>query len=71
MLKIVQDQAYRGDDWWDWSVWLEGEPTELAAIKEVVWRLHPSFSSSIVTRRNRDDGFRTLDQRLGHVPGEG
>ena len=58
MLKVVQDQAYRGDDWWDWSVWLEGQPIELDAVDEVVWHLHPSFSPSKVTRRNCADGFR-------------
>ena len=58
MLNILQDQIYRGDDWWDWNVWLAGEAADLDAIQEVVWRLHPSFTPSKVTRRNRSEGFR-------------
>jgi hypothetical protein len=58
MLNILQDQFYRGDDWWDWNVWLEGQPAELDAVKEVVWHLHPSFTPSKETRRNRSEGFR-------------
>jgi hypothetical protein len=35
MLKILQDQIYRGDDWWDWNVWLVGQPTELGQPAEL------------------------------------
>jgi hypothetical protein len=58
MLRIVQDQPYRDGDWWNWSVWLEGEPAELDAIAEVVWQLSPSFSPSTERRRNRAENFR-------------
>jgi YEATS family len=58
MLNILQDQIYRGDDWWDWNVWLEGQPAELDAVKEVVWHLHPSFTPAKVIQRNRSQKFR-------------
>jgi hypothetical protein len=65
MLNILQDQIYRGDDWWDWNVWLVGQPAELDAVEEVVWRLHPSFTPSKVTRRNRSEGFRLSNSGWG------
>jgi len=57
-MKIAQDSRYRGNDWWDWSVWIEGTSSELDQIDEVTWRLHPTFSPSKVTKRDRTTGFR-------------
>lgn len=57
-LLIKQDQHYRGKDWWNWSVWLEGREADLKEVQEVKWHLHPTFNPSVVCRRDRSDGFR-------------
>jgi transcription initiation factor IIF auxiliary subunit len=40
-MKIKQTEKYEGDDWWKWSVELEGKDT--ANVKQVTWKLHPTF----------------------------
>lgn len=57
-MRIAQSEEYQGDDWWKWSVWIEGADDELDAIAKVVWRLHPTFVDPLQTRTNRSDGFR-------------
>ena len=47
MLKVAQSQAYQGDDWWDWSVWLKGD-ADLKNVEYVIWHLHPTFTPSSV-----------------------
>jgi hypothetical protein len=58
MLNILQDQTYRGEDWWDWSVWLDGPKEEMDAVERVLWRLHPTFTPSTVTTTDRNAAFR-------------
>ncbi len=40
-MEIKQNEKYIGNDWWKWSVWLEG--LEAQKVKAVTWKLHPSF----------------------------
>ena len=40
-MNIKQDEKYEGKDWWRWSVWLEG--IDANKVKNVTWKLHPSF----------------------------
>jgi TIR domain/YEATS family len=56
-LRIVQSSRYIGNDFWSWSVKLEGSPVELEGVKEVVWYLHPSFSPPMVKTRDRSTNF--------------
>jgi hypothetical protein len=56
--RIAQDFDYVGNDYWHWSVWIEGDDAELDQVKEVVWVLHPSFSPSRVVCSKRSDRFR-------------
>jgi transcription initiation factor IIF auxiliary subunit len=55
---VKQRTAYRGKDWWEWSVWLDGRPEELDAVKEVEYTLHPTFADPVRTVRKRSNGFR-------------
>jgi transcription initiation factor IIF auxiliary subunit len=44
-LKIRQDEKYLGEDWWKWSVWIEGE--DLTQVEKVIWKLHPTFPDPV------------------------
>lgn len=57
-LTIAQSSKYRGNDYWDWSVWIEGAPTALRAIRQVTWMLHPSFPNPSVVSTNPSTKFR-------------
>src|ERR1035441_1241077 len=35
-LKMEQNFDYKGDDWWEWWVWIEGPDSELDQVKRVV-----------------------------------
>jgi len=57
-MEIRQSEKYVGNDWWDWSVWLEGTDVELDAVSYVEWRLHPTFPDPVRTVTNRQSKFR-------------
>lgn len=57
-LRIAQDFAYLGNEYWNWRAWIDGSDDELAEVEQVVWILHPSFSQPRVTVRTRANGFR-------------
>jgi hypothetical protein len=46
-----------GDDWWQWTVWIEGPERELDLIDSVEWALHPSFPKPIRTVYDRKSKF--------------
>ena len=55
----VEQQASRSSaNGWDWSVWLEGEPTELDDVVSATYILHPSFPDPVKERTDRSTGFR-------------
>ncbi len=54
-IRIQQSEKYEGDDWWAWSVWVDGPDRELDDIDHVEYTLHPTFPDpvrKISTRRN-------------------
>ena len=57
-MRIAQDQHYQGEDWWNWSVWVDAPPNELERVERVIWRLHPTFPEPVREHRNRADKFR-------------
>ena len=56
--KLKQDFEYKGDDWWEWSVWVEASDAELNKIKFVEYTLHPTFSKPVREIRDRSTKFR-------------
>ena len=40
-MRIKQTEKYEGQDWWKWSVWIDGQ--DLNNVEQVTWKLHPSF----------------------------
>lgn len=57
-ITVNQKTAYKGNDWWDWSVWIEGDDKELDQIEYVVYTLHPSFPQPIQKIIGRYTNFR-------------
>ena len=57
-MQIAQEQRYTGEDWWNWSVWLDASPGEIDEVEKVVWRLHPTFRQPIREHTNREENFR-------------
>ncbi len=57
-VRIAQDSRQKGPAWWQWSAWIEGEPSTLDRIDEVVWHLHPTFQQPNVPSRDRAEKFR-------------
>ena len=58
LLRIQQKDSYRGDNYWDWSVWLEGPASELDQIKYVEYRLHPTFPNPVRRVADRKSQFK-------------
>jgi transcription initiation factor IIF auxiliary subunit len=57
-LKIAQLQKYKGEDWWEWAVWIDGTDSELDSVTEVTYRLHPTFPNPIRTVSDRKSKFK-------------
>ncbi len=57
-LHIEQTAHYQGENWWKWSVWLEGNETELNRVASVTYVLHPTFNNPVRTVTSRQDKFR-------------
>jgi len=55
---IRQSEKYKGDDWWAWSVWLDGTEAELDGVARVEWRLHPTFPNPVRIVADRASKFR-------------
>ena len=48
-MKIAQSQNYRGEDWWDWKVWIDAPSADLQDVESVTWHLHPTFDPKEIT----------------------
>jgi hypothetical protein len=57
-LKIAQSASPIDEAYWDWSVWIEGTGDELDGVKEVTWKLHPTFSEPIRRVSSRNTKFK-------------
>ena len=57
-LAVAQSQKYQGDNWWKWSLWIEGCDDDLEQIKSVTYTLHPSFPQPIRTVTDRASKFQ-------------
>jgi transcription initiation factor IIF auxiliary subunit len=56
-LEIRQSEKYEGDEWWSWSVWVEGPDSELDEIDFVEYTLHPTFRKPVREIRDRSSKF--------------
>ena len=55
---IQQQEAYEGDDWWRWAVWIDGREEALDRIDFVEWTLHPTFPNPVRRVHDRASRFR-------------
>jgi len=57
-LRIEQGFKYRGEDYWDWWIWIDGSQEELDQIDHVTYILHPTFANPVREVKNRSTKFR-------------
>ncbi len=55
---VAQNQKYEGDQWWKWSLWVEGADRDLDQIKSVTYTLHPTFPEPIRVVTDRASKFQ-------------
>src|SRR5690242_7675976 len=60
-MRIAQSDKYEGNDWWSWSVWIDGTAEELRGIESVTYTLHPTFANPVRRVTDRRSKFR-LDE---------
>lgn len=63
--KISQDCDYKGDDFWDWSVWIDAAEDELDKIEYVTYVLHPTFKPPVKKVEDRASHFRLIASGWG------
>lgn len=57
-ISLKQTCTYRGNNWWEWSVWIEGDEETLNRIEYVEYTLHPSFPEPVQRIKHRSSKFR-------------
>jgi transcription initiation factor IIF auxiliary subunit len=67
-LTVAQDQKYQEGDSWEWSVWIEGSDDDLDQIREVTYKLHPSFPRPLRTTDDRTTKFKLETEGWGVFP---
>lgn len=67
-LRVDQNQKYVEEDWWDWSVWIEGPNDELDQVEEVTYKLHPTFPKPVRTVTDRLSKFKLESEGWGSFP---
>ena len=55
---VAQSQKYEGDNWWKWSLWIEGANEDLDQIASVTYTLHSTFPEPIRTVTDRASKFQ-------------
>ena len=68
LLRIEQSEAYEGNDWWSWSVWLDGPKRDLDDVDFVEYTLHPTFRDPVRTVRTRHNKFKLETEGWGVFP---
>ena len=57
-MKLAQEYKYKGEDYWNWAVWVEGADAELDSIDYVTYVLHHTFPKPIRKVKDRTSKFR-------------
>jgi len=67
-IKTAQSFKYQGNDWWKWSIWIEGPTAELDQVDYVTYTLHPTFPTPVRTVDDRGSKFRMETHGWGTFP---
>ena len=57
-LFVAQSQKYERENWWRWSLWIEGSDEDLDRIASVTYTLHATFPEPIRTVIDRASKFQ-------------
>ena len=57
-MRIKQDQELLRENYWEWSVELDGEPEELDKVLFVEYTLHETFPNPIRRISTRENNFK-------------
>jgi transcription initiation factor IIF auxiliary subunit len=63
--KVAQDYKYTGDDYWDWSVWIDASDADLDKVDKVVYNLHFSFREPVQIIKTRQNKFKLKSSGWG------
>jgi transcription initiation factor IIF auxiliary subunit len=66
--RIAQSYEYKGEDWWEWSVWVEGDEKDLDNVAYVQYTLHRTFPKPVRRVEERKNGFRLHASGWGMFP---
>jgi YEATS family/TIR domain len=55
---VKQRSDYQGNDWWNWSVWIDAPEKQLDQIQYVEYTLHPTFAERVRRVTDRGTKFR-------------
>jgi hypothetical protein len=64
-ISIKQKATSEKDNWWRWSVWIEGDSAALNRIEYVEYTLHPSFPQPVRRIDDRSSKFRLDSEGWG------
>ena len=56
--EVKQDYFYTGDDYWDWSIWIESSEKGLDKISNVIYNLHYTFPNPVRKITTRENKFK-------------
>lgn len=57
-IQIKQESIPQGEEWWKWSIWLEGPAGDLDRVEHVEYILHPTFPQPVQMVKDRASNFR-------------
>jgi len=64
-INVKQSSEYMGNNWWKWSVWIDGPPAVLKDIQSVTYNLHSTFPDNVREQTNAAEKFRLSSEGWG------
>jgi len=64
-LRIQNDSRLLAENFWEWSVWIEGPDDEVREVVSVTYYLHPTFPTPVRVVRDRATNFRLTTMGWG------
>ncbi len=65
-IKLKNNWQYKGDDRWDFELYLDSDnPEELTNVESVKYILHPTFKKPVRTIKDSSEGFKLKSNGWG------